>query len=116
MVRDAYFSFARFLHVIEIKPVFASRSPMRQIKALLLVPKLRLGNAVLEAPASSPSLHGKQELPKPGSQSGDWEPANTAWQHRLWIGHIQAFTIMLGLGVYPAAWGHIGEFDFDAGE
>ena len=42
--------------------------------ACLLVPKLRLGNAVLEASASRGS--GKQELAELGSQRGRWEPAH----------------------------------------
>jgi len=37
-------------------------------------PKLQLGIAVMEAPASSLA---KQELRLLGSQSGDWEPAQT---------------------------------------
>jgi len=43
-----------------------------KFKNYQLVPKLKLGNSVLEAPAS---CLAKLELRVPGSQSGDREPA-----------------------------------------
>ncbi|OQY59062.1 MAG: hypothetical protein B6245_08665 [Desulfobacteraceae bacterium 4572_88] len=40
----------------------------------VLVPKLWFGNAGRQAPACHCHRNRKQELPKPGSQAGAWEP------------------------------------------
>jgi len=50
----------------------------------LLVPKLQLGNAAFEAPASGQTI--KQSLQYRGSQAGAWEPANT-WVPKQKLGN-----------------------------
>ena len=59
-----------------------------------LVPKLQLGNSVLEAPASG---FAKLELRHPGSQAGAWEPANVFSFHALRRNEGKFFGIVLGV-------------------
>ena len=66
-----------FLKNIEVKNLRQSRrlENVNRSKRVSLVPKLKLGNAVSEAPASCLQKTGSWSFQGLGSQPGGWEPA-----------------------------------------
>ncbi|MGH8497702.1 MAG: REP-associated tyrosine transposase [Methylococcales bacterium] len=45
-----------------------------------------------------------------------WNPVKRGWVENAADWPYSSFHKFVGLGVYPAGWGHSGEFGFDAGE